>query len=355
MAEMVSISKIAYHKQKLEAYLRREPIFPVTLELGLTAKCNRKCPDCPSSLGSEYMSLSLDYVERLFSYIQGQTKGLIITGGEPTLSPVFTQVVMKARRNYQFEDIAVVTNGSCLDNEKVVSVLISDASVVRVSLYDWNAKTFDGLFPTLHQIEALRKRIDKSGSKLDIGISVLTSDENAGVLGKVTELAYSAGAHWIYFHPTCTKDVSGTASRVSQKSVLNKIKEYKSLRRKGFDIFVLNERYDTTDVEFEGYHTSHFVLVIGADGKNYLATEVKYQPKYVISDLTNASRDDFLWQSPRLERIHSVTSYNYSAKGSRNRGVLYNTFIENLKHGNIKLSDDCCETPVDEFRLPHII
>ncbi len=86
MAEMVSAFKIAYHKRKVEAYLRGERIFPVTLELGLTTRCNRKCQGCPSGLGTAGMSLNRELIARLFGLLKGHTKGLIITGGEPTLS-----------------------------------------------------------------------------------------------------------------------------------------------------------------------------------------------------------------------------------------------------------------------------
>jgi MoaA/NifB/PqqE/SkfB family radical SAM enzyme len=355
MAEMVSAFKVAYHRERLESYLRNEPVFPVTLELNLTAKCNRKCPDCPSRLGSAHMSLSAGYVERLFAYLKGHTKGLIVTGGEPTLSPAFPDVLQMARRDNGFEDIVVVTNGDCLGDAKVSSALVSYASAVRVSLYDWTATSFTGLEGTLRRIEALRKRVDSSGSPLEIGVSALTSSANADVLGEVADLAYSAGAHWIYFHPTCTRDIAGGASRLVQKAVLDKIKTCQEQRREGFEVFVLRERYESVNVEFEGYHAAHFVLMIGADEKNYLATEVRYQPHYVIWDLTRGWSNDFLWQDLRLERIRSVTSNAYPAQGTMNRGVLYNTFIEKLKHGARKLTDETAGIPADGFHLPHVL
>ena len=352
---MVSVFKIAWHREKLEHYLRGEPIFPVTLELNLTAACNRSCPDCPSSLGDARLLLDIDFVDRVFSSLQGHTKGLIVTGGEPTLSPVFSQVLEMARQKYGFVDIAVVTNGSCLDDENVVSSIVSFASAVRISLYDWDATSFDGLSPTLRKIEALRKRINVSDRALEIGVSALTTMAKIPVLEELTDLVYGSGAHWIYFHPTCIIDITGARSRSDQQAVFKAIGECRSKVRNGFEVYALEERYEPFDIAFDGYHTAHFALVIGADGKNYLATEVKYQPQYVLSDLVENRHNDFLWLEARLEQIRSVSSIDYPAQGSRNRGVLYNTLIEKLESGNLKLAEVLNAQPADGFRLPHII
>jgi MoaA/NifB/PqqE/SkfB family radical SAM enzyme len=301
------------------------------------------------------MSLSADFVEALFAYLQGRAEGLIVTGGEPTLSPAFAHVLRMAQRDYGFRDIAVVTNGTCLDNNEVASALVSHASAVRVSLYDWSVASFKGLEPTLGRIERLRKRVNESGSALEIGVSALTSDGNADALVQLAELARSAGAHWIYFHPTCTKDTLGGAFQATQHHVIAALKGMREAQEETFDIFFLEERYRSNRAAFEGYHAAHFVLVIGADGKNYLASEVKYQPRYALSDAVTTWRDDVLWNRERVERIRSVTSRDYPARGSRNRGVLYNTVIEKLKRVTVAPDDECWEVPGNGFHLPHIL
>ncbi len=49
--------------------------------------------------------------------------------------------------------------------------------------------------------------------------------------------------------------------------------------------FTSSDRYVDTGLSFDGYHAAHFLLVVGADGMNYLGAEVKYQPQYAIADL----------------------------------------------------------------------
>jgi hypothetical protein len=108
-------------------------------------------------------------------------------------------------------------------------------------------------------------------------------------------------------------------------------------------------------IAFAGYHTAHFSLVIGADQKNYLATEVRYQPEHLLADLAKGWSKEILWRPERLHRIARVVSSSYPAKGSRNRGVLYNTLIEQLRTGQQGLDDVCARIPAGGFLLPHII
>lgn len=348
MAEMASARKITYHEAKLDAYLRREPIFPATLELDITSVCNRKCAHCPSTTTLPSYNLSASFVERLFARLEGQTQGLLMTGGEPTMAQNFAETLALARR-YSFVDVVVVTNGSFLDEEPVAQALLAYASVVRVSMYDWSDKSTGGLAPTLKRIERLRAKIDRVSSPLQIGMSALTSDSNIGALRTVARQAASAGAHWLYFHPTCVNWEIGAPTQVSQQGVLVRIKEIQSEHQNGLRVYVHNDRYQTGTLEFDRYHTSHFLLVIGADGKNYLGPEGKYMPQNVIADVTGNWGDDFLWRRERLERIDAVNSQNFPAIGSRHRGVLYNNLVERLMQTGSTLDSN------DRFLFPHIL
>jgi organic radical activating enzyme len=69
------------------------------------------------------MELSLPFLDELFSSFEKQTKGLLMTGGEPTSSPNFGKALKLARAR-GFEEIAVVTNGSLLDQPRVLDALL---------------------------------------------------------------------------------------------------------------------------------------------------------------------------------------------------------------------------------------
>jgi hypothetical protein len=219
-------------------------------------------------------------------------------------------------------------------------------------MYDWDGASCDGIQPALKKIEYLRKRIDQAGSMLKIGISALTSFDRVPRLSEIAESVRLAGAHWIYFHPMCTGWSNAHLTQVNQDGVMNAIHEYRNHRLDNFGVFVSPSRYDHTPLEFSGYHAAHFLLVVGADGKNYLGAEVKYQEKYMIDDIAGRWSTDFLQRPERLARINEITNNNYSAVHSRHRGVLYNDYIEKLKSDAAKTM---FPSHVNKFLFPHIL
>ena len=352
--EVASMSKVGFHIQRLKEYLEGKAIFPITLELDLTSECTRACPECPSSMAIHHHSLSMEFVERLFGYLEGRTAGLILTGGEPTMAPLFPRALQMARQR-GFDEIAVVTNGSLLDQPHIAEALLAYVTTIRLSMYDWDEGPQEEVGLTLRKIETLRNLIERADSKLQIGISFLTSTNRAMLLEKMAEAVWSAGAHWIYFHPLCTKWGLGCPELSDQEGVFAVISEMQHRASFNNQVFMLRERYEHTPLEFDGYHAAHFLLVIGADGKNYLAPEVKYQASGVIADLGNGWNDTFLQERHRLARIRSITSRAYPALKSRHRGILYNHFIEHLNRNEKSASGAFGGGPTTDFLFPHIL
>ena len=216
---MASSYKVTYHREKLEAYLRNELIMPPTLELDITTNCNRKCELCPSTNSPRSSTLDIGFIERLFARLQGETRGLILSGGEPTLAPTFPEVLRLARV-HGFSEIAIVTNGRLLDKKDVSDALCRYASAIRVSIYNWTTQDHEEVASTFERINRLRSQIDKKESTAQVGVSALTSKENADSIPAIIQRAASAGAHWIYFHPLCSRWETGTPERVDQSGVL---------------------------------------------------------------------------------------------------------------------------------------
>ena len=352
MNDVASGFKIAAHAERLRAYLRGEAVFPVSLELDLTSRCSRTCADCPSMRAAVHWELDRSFVERLFDALAGQATGLLLTGGEPTLSSLLPGTLAAARTS-GFRDIAVVTNGGRLDDPTVTSALLEHASTIRLSLYDWDDAAGDGPGEIMERIARLRRLIDKAQSPLQIGVSLLTSSERLGLLRPQVGRLAGAGAHWVYFHPLCKNWNKGRPSPEPQDGVIAEVENLQREFGRKMAIFVSRARYDHKDLSFSGYHAAHFLLVVGADRKNYLGAEVKYQPDFAIADLGNGWRPDFLRDPNRLERIRAVTDGNYPALASRHRGVLYNDFVERLKRCEDRAWEILNASP--QFRFPHIL
>ncbi len=151
-----------------------------------------------------------------------------------------------------------------------MSPLIAYATTIRLSMYDWENGPNGSLCGTLKRIEGLRRRIDREGSALKIGASALTSAGRADRLKGLVERLRDAGAHWIYFHPLCSKWGLGSPILAEQDGVLSMLERLRSEGIGRNDVYFFRERYQETDLEFDGYHAARFLLVIGADGLNPL-------------------------------------------------------------------------------------
>ncbi|MBI2840979.1 MAG: radical SAM protein [Acidobacteria bacterium] len=354
MDQVASARKVAYHTERLASYLGGEPVFPVTLELDITSHCTRVCEHCPSSRSEYQHSLSFPFIEELLASLEGQTRGLLLSGGEPTMSPHFPAVLALAR-DRGFEDIAVVTNGSLLHKREVAQALAEHASTIRVSIYDWDRGSCRAIDDTLLRVEGLRKYIDVEEAMVKIGISALTSSDRASRLCDLTRRVRSSGAHWIYFHPMCDGWEDGNVARMDQTGVPAVLRSLVLSSTQEFGVHYLEARYDNIRPDFSGYHAAHFLMVVGADGKNYLGAEVKYQDRFAIADVLGKMKPGFLQDPDRLSRIASVRGAEYTAAAGLHRGVLYSHHIEQLLRSPESSVESLLGAGSNHFSFPHIL
>ena len=158
-----------------------------------------------------------------------------------------------------------------------------------------------------------------------------------------------AGAHWLYFHPTCTNWEAGRPGQVQQQGVPQAIDACRASYGGDFAVYALRDRYRRSALDFAAYHGAHFLLVIGADGLNYLGAEVKYHPDYVIADATGDRDSSFLQRPHRLERIRAFNAGAYGAIHSRHRGALYSHVIQRLLEG------EAWPPANASFLFPHVL
>jgi len=352
--QVASGLKVGFHKAKVLAYLRGEPILPACLELDITSACNRDCPGCPSMGSPHSGGLGLEFVSRLFDQLQGQTTGLLLSGGEPTIAPSFPEVVRLARAS-GFHQVAVVTNGGLPWPPPVIDALLRDVSAVRVSLYDWADGDRTAFESTLRSIHNLREQIEKQSSGLQIGVTALTSGDRAALLRPLAAQAAAAGAHWMYFHPICSGWEEGAPAIVDQTGVLEAIDDIVAEPPPGLRAYVLRERYADFRLHFGSYHAAHFLLVVGADYRNYLTTELKYHPEAALVDLSDGRLNGFLGTAERLQRIGGTESTTYPGMRSRYRTLLYNHYIEQWMHQPRQKVAESLDAMYDSFLFPHIL
>jgi MoaA/NifB/PqqE/SkfB family radical SAM enzyme len=349
-------SKVDIDHQKIEAYLNGDWIYPTTIEIDLTQLCTRSCSGCPYGVSRQAgLTLELPFLDRLFGILGPHTPGIVLSGGEPTIVAHFPQTVAMARKK-GFREIAVISNGANIHLPEVQDALLEHVTSIRISLYDWQENDSDYFLKSLWKIKLLRNRIDKEGSKLEIGASMLTRREWNHRYEAVGLQALKAGIDWLYFHPYCVDWDKTHPVQADQTGILDAIEKLKEKASKDANIQVPFARYDEKPLYFEKLHGTHFLTQIGADGINYVGPECKYAKDFVLLNLNEYLEDDFLWHPQRIKRLNEINSGNYRFIGTKHRPPVFSDHIQKIIDlGRNNKEVESLHEPSCHFAYPSII
>jgi MoaA/NifB/PqqE/SkfB family radical SAM enzyme len=195
-----------------------DPLFPVSVELSLTSRCDVFCPWCSDLVSRKLCPDGLDLraLGRLFGELAaGGTRGVTIEGGgEPTLSPLFNEAAGMAVS--EGLSVGLITNGASLFAAGRTPEFFSAFEWVRFSLDASSGEMylrlkgrdyFERVLGGLAALSGLARR-----PALGVGY-VLTGDNDdpAGLMALAGRLA-SLGADYLHLRPVV--DHPGMKSRL---------------------------------------------------------------------------------------------------------------------------------------------
>lgn len=349
-------SKVDIYHHRTQAYLNGEKIYPITMEMDLTQLCSRACSGCPyGSKRKAGLTLQIPFMDRLFGILGPHAGGIVLSGGEPTISPHFVEALALARKK-GFKEIAIISNGANIHVPLVQDALLEYATSIRISMYEWQEYESEHFIYTLKKIENLRKKVDTNGSQLEIAASVLTRREWNHRYLNIGLKALDSGIHWLYFHPYCIHWDETHPIQADQTGVLDSLRKLREKASPDAIIQVPYARYDKKPLFFERLHGSHFLIQVGADGINYAGPECKYEKDAVLLDLNQYLKDDFLWHPQRISRLNALNSRNYRFVGTKHRPPVFSNYIQKLleKHRGNFIENSEGE-PSAHFAYPNII
>jgi MoaA/NifB/PqqE/SkfB family radical SAM enzyme len=146
--------KLAWHKDRVEAWLKGERIAPITIDCALTRRCTYRCIYCYGKLqANDEKKITKDVIFRFLDDAAeiGVKAVSFVSDGESTCSPHFYDAVLRGKANGL--DMAVGTNGYLLKEERLEELLpaltylrfnISAAQAQRYAeIHGCEAKCFD--------------------------------------------------------------------------------------------------------------------------------------------------------------------------------------------------------------------
>lgn len=116
--------KLAWHRDRIEAWLRGERIAPITIDCALTPRCTYKCVYCYGQLQrNKEKPLTRDAIFRFLDDAAeiGVKAISFVSDGESTCSPHVYDAILRGYRNGM--DMALGTNGYLLKDERLEEIL----------------------------------------------------------------------------------------------------------------------------------------------------------------------------------------------------------------------------------------
>ena len=215
-------TKIAFHQDRVNAWLRGERVAPITIDMALTQKCSYACTFCYAGLQQNpsspvswevYEQFLDDCVEIGHKYGEGVKAISLVSDGESTENPDYYRFIKKAFDNGI--DIASATNGVKIDKEYIPQIL-DNLTYFRFNINAAEPEAYSQIMGTsvknYHKVidvikETIRVKREKK-SDTTVGLQMVLMPEYAdqvipvALLGKELGVDYTVIKH-------CSDDEKG--------------------------------------------------------------------------------------------------------------------------------------------------
>lgn len=279
--------KLLRHAPRVEAMLRGETVYPVSVEFDLSNRCPHDCPMCSfgTSKSEGYRQQNwvtfptqraLDLLEEFAAL--GVQSITFTGGGEPLMHPQAAQLM--ARAAALGLAYGLVTNGVLLV-DRVRDVVADSATFVRISLDAGTSDThrithgiehaqFDRI---LANLRALRLR----APGLTIGASYCVQPANVREILTAAQVVKDTGGSYLELRPTYPTTWrgdgwSGALTKQEHQIAAAQAQAARALLDDdGFQVIGLTDRFAAVAGDYEkGYaqcHIGPLTTIVGADGR----------------------------------------------------------------------------------------
>lgn len=293
----------------IASYAKGENPFPWSIEIDPTNFCNHDCPFCIYSSMHKSGHKERMPDRALFdiiaqAYELGTRSILFIGGGEPMSHSKTVEAIVFA--NELGLSVGLVTNGTLIKPGDI-DLLKNYATYVRISLDSGSAQTHNEMHRSkdYDQVIANVKSLSTKPRRSTIGISYFVSELNFHEVSKTTATIKSLGADYIQFKTYAGIGISSDWYQI----LLNEIEKSLALCDADFDVYVMDNIFDTNTFQARTYSKCHwqaFKTIINADGNVYLCTQKRGKFDAVIGNVYHQTLKE-IWQGDkRKEAIESM-------------------------------------------------
>ncbi len=325
MANVYNHSKLAFHKEKLEALAKGEVSAPIYVRVKPTNKCNHRCFYCSYDPDFEYilserLKRNDEIPEKKMMEILDDFRDIGVKavtysgGGEPLIYPYINKTLEKTLENRI--DLSIITNGQKLDGRR--AELLTQAKWVRVSADYCDEKTFSRirrvpkvLFHKL--VDNLRNFAERKNPDCEFGINFVINGKNFDRIYESARFFKELGVNHIKFSPLYTPRGFLEYHAPFKERVIEEIKRTKELEDTNFAIYSTYENdFKLAGVDERKYSRCFMmetVPVIAADSVIYFCHDKAYAETGILGSIKDKSFRE-VWFSEEAAKIFR----NFDAK-----------------------------------------
>jgi radical SAM protein with 4Fe4S-binding SPASM domain len=315
--------KLLRHAPKVEAMLRGEVVYPVSVELDLSNICNHGCPWC-SFNGFRQENWQHFDTPRILSLLDelaavGVQSVTFTGGGEPLVHAQAAEILTKAS---QFFEWGLVTNGRRMEGN-LAALIAAHATFVRVSLdagttqthqllHATNMPEYTRILKNMAQVVALAKDRKKP---LTVGASFCVFDVNLHEIDKAAERVKATGANYLEVRPVFPTEWrgGGFGNPLTGEHVEQAQKNLAAAKAKhdgdGFRVIGMIQRFEQVMDRTKPYkscHTGPLTTVINADGNIYHCCQQRGMPAFIAGSVLKAPFKDVWLNAQHRQMIADI-------------------------------------------------
>lgn len=211
-------SKVLYHRDRIEAYLRGERIAPITIDCALTTKCTYRCVYCYGKMQLINQFPSIDR-ETVMGFLDdaadiGVKAISFVSDGESTCNPCYADAIVHGKEKGL--DMALGTNGFLLTEESLNQILpcltylrfnISAGEKERyMEIHGVNEAVYDRTINNIRKAVEIKRRDRLS---VTIGLQMVLMPEFEDQIIPLAELGNDLGVDYLVIKH-CSDDENHT-------------------------------------------------------------------------------------------------------------------------------------------------
>ena len=310
---MIDGNKLLYHLERLNKWRRGELIAPIFVDLGINNTCNYRCLHCAFDYNHhQNYSLQREPLLRLMRDMgEVGVKSLLIGGtGEPTLNKNLVEAVEVGKASGL--DIALTTNGSFLDYEKMLRILplltwirfsiLASSEDYYYRLHRPTTGTYYKVFENLEHAVAVKK-----ANQLDTTISILSCvfNHNIDDMEKLIVRVKKIGVDYIMIKPPSISVKN--ENKIDVNFDFNDIKRLERYSDEKFNVIVRWNFFDDANSEREYTECLGlpFICQIDGNGGVYSCGGFMDDDRFCYGNINETSFKDIL----RSGRMHEVMEW----------------------------------------------